>query len=382
MKRAFLYIITFVNLIGFTSCEEEDSLNFTAVPDPEGVSFENSFQPEYLLSEETETNIAERFFWNPVNFDAPVNVSYDLLASTDPDFGTSEIIATTTNTNQAVTVEQLLGFAEDMGLDNDPETTGDDGLPNNTGEVYFRVHAYTGTGTANSIDVMSDIQPLTVTWIERAPVGAGCDPIYIVGAAAVDAGWEWSSPIVFNCDSNVYTSNLELTNDTFRFFENEGDWESGLSYTYYVEEGYTIDPLLENAEDGDSNFYFNGTPGIYNIVVDNNAKTITVEESDPYILVGDAVPGNWSFDGAVQAEETAPYIRTATLPFNSGIFRFFTESGNWDSSLNYAYFDDLGYTIDDEIVSAEDADGNLSFIGEPGSYTITINSQEKTITLE
>tara|TARA_B100000378_G_scaffold241486_1_gene210282 strand:+ start:16907 stop:18052 length:1146 start_codon:yes stop_codon:yes gene_type:complete len=380
MKRAITYLLSLTLSMGLISCEE-DSLNFTAKPDPEGISFENSFQSEYLLSEETETNIAERFLWNSVNFDAPVNISYDLRASTDPDFTTSEIIGTTSSTNQSVTIAQLISFAEELGLDDDPETTGDDNLPNNTGEVYFQVHAYSGTGAANSVDVVSEVQPITIRWIERAPETAGCDPIYIVGAAAVNAGWEWSSPIIFNCDNNIYSASLELTNDTFRFFETEGDWESGLNFPYFEDDGYTIDPLLENAEDADSNFYFNGTPGIYTLKVDNNEKTISLENSKSYILVGDAVPGNWSFDNAVEARETSPYIRTATLLFTNGIFRFFTDTGNWDSGLNYSYFEDQEYTIDENIVSAEDDDGNFSFVGNAGTYTITINSLDKTITL-
>ena len=84
------------------------------------------------------------------------------------------------------------------------------------------------------------------------------------------------------------------------------------------------------------------------------------------------MPGNWSFDNAVEARETSPYIRTATLLFTNGIFRFFTDTGNWDSGLNYSYFEDQEYTIDENIVSAEDDDG---------TYTITINSLDKTITL-
>ncbi|CAL65024.1 SusF/SusE family outer membrane protein [Christiangramia forsetii] len=383
MKKALFILFSFMSVFAFISCEEEENLIFTAQPDPEGVSFENSFQAQYLLSEETASNIAERFLWNPVNFDAPVNVTYDLEASLDPEFSTSEIIGTTSETNQVVTVDQLLEFAEEMGLDADPETTNEDGTPNNLGEVFFRIHAYTGTGAANTVEMYSDIQPLSIKWIEKVATGAGCDPIYVVGAAAVDAGWNWASPIVFNCEDKVYTAMLSLTNDNFRFFETEGDWESGLNYTYFSEEGYTIDPIFENAEDGDSNFSFVGTPGVYIVVVNMNDKTITAEAAKSYYLVGDGVPAGWSWDNPVEVAVTGAGIRQATFNFSgTGAFRVFTTKDDWNSGINYPTYEEMGYTIDPDLANAEDADSNFTFVGEPGTYTFTINDVEKTITIE
>lgn len=384
MKKASLLILAFITLLGLHSCDEEDSLEFVAQPSSEGVTFGNSFSAEYLLSEETGSNIAERFFWNQADFDAPVNITYDLEASIDPEFSDFDLVGTTTETNQAVTVDRLLGYAEDLGLDDDPESVDmNTGLPNNTGEVYFRLHAYTGSGEANTVDVYSDIQPLTIRWIEKVATDAGCPSLWVVGAAAVDAGWNWDSPIEFLCNSEVYTARVNLTNDTFRFFETQGDWDSGLNYTYFEEDGYTIDPLFENAADGDTNFRFIGTPGIYEVVVDDNAKTITLTASTPYYLIGDGVPSGWNWDNPVEAVETSPYIRTATLNFNStGAFRFFTVRDDWNTGLNYPYFEDAGYTIDPLFENAEDGDSNFSFVGTSGTFTITINDLEKTITLE
>lgn len=384
MKKTILLFGMFLAVFSLTSCDEEDNLVFTAQPDPEGVNFENSFSSEYLLSEDTGTNIAERFFWNPVDFDAPVNITYDLEASLDSEFATGNILGSTSNTNQAVTIDQLLDYAEDLGLDNDPETTGEDGLANNTGQVYFRIHAYAGTGAANTVELYSDATPLTIRWIEQAANTSGCASIYIVGAAAVDAGWEWTSPIEFFCEDNVYTARVELTNDIFRFFETEGDWASGLNYVYYEEEGYSIDADFENAADGDSNFSFVGTPGIYELVVDSNAKTITLTPSTPYYLVGDGVPTGWNWDDpVVSVVETSAYIRTATLEFSgSGVFRIFTAFNDWNSGINYPTFEEMGFTIDANLENAADGDSNFAFVGTPGTYTMTINTLEKTISLE
>lgn len=387
MKKTAIIILSMVIFVMLNACEE-DNLTFTAQQPEEDIAFTNSFAAEYLISEDIENNLAERFVWNTVDFGASVNINYELQGSVDADFETFTVLGSSTATNLGITVGQLLAFAEELGLDDDPATTDPDtGSPNNTGQVFFRLRAFTGTGAANSVEEFSNVQAIAIVWIEKQEAGAGCSPIYALGAAT-DAGWAWDSPVVMSCENGVYTGRTNLYNraapgddETFRFFVEEGNWDDFYSYDYYSSGGYTIDPLLDDAGD-DSNFIFTGTPGIYEITIDDNEKTITLTESMPYFMVGDAVPGNWSFEGAAQLEEIAPYIRTVTADFSTGIFRFFTVEGDWGSDLKYTYFEDLEYTIDPALASADDADGNFQFVGTPGAYTITINARDKTITLE
>ncbi len=382
MKNIKFILASFLLIFSLSSCEDEDGLIFTARPDSDGISFSNSFSSEYLLSDETSSNIAERFIWNSANFDAPVNVTYEVHGSIDPTFEEFDIIGSTSETNLGITVEELLTFAFDLGLDDDPATTTETGSPNNTGQVFFRLRAFTGAGSANTVEMMSEPQPLTITIIERTEV-SGCDPFYVVGAGAVDAGWDWDSPIEFACDSDVRVARMELTNDNFRFFTTEGDWGSGLNYPYFEDLGYTIDPLFENAEDGDSNFSFVGTPGIYEVIIDDNDRTITVNPSSPFYLVGAAiVQTGWSWDNRAEVPEVNAYVFRNEVELTNEAFRFFTVDGDWGSGLNYPYFVDEGYTIDERFENAEDGDSNFSFVGDPGTYTLTVNMQEKTITLE
>ena len=70
---------------------------------------------------------------------------------------------------------------------------------------------------------------------------------------------------------------MNLSNDALRFFTVRDDWGSGRNYPFYETEGYTIDANFENANDGDSNFRFVGTPGTYTLYMDTIAKTITLE---------------------------------------------------------------------------------------------------------
>ncbi|MGB6151528.1 MAG: SusE domain-containing protein [Pricia sp.] len=381
MKK-ILYFLLAISLSLNVGCDEETGPVFEAQASEEVFNFVNEFANEYALSEETEDNIADRLIWNDADFNVQSNITYEIQGSIDPTFDNFEIVGSTNETNFPVLVSQLLNFAEALGLDDDPNTSTEAGTPNNLGQVFFRVRAFLGTGAANTEEMMSEVQPMNILWLEQMPTGGPCPSLWVVGAAAVDAGWDWATPIEFICNEGVYTARVSLINDSFRFFEIEGDWDSGLNYLYFTDEGYTIDDQLENAGDGDSNFTFVGTPGIYEFVVDDNAKSITLTASTPLFLLGDAVPGGWDWTAPIEAPETSAYIRTATLEFNTGIFRFFAVRDDWNSGLNYPYFEDLGYTIDSNFENAEDGDSNFNFVGSPGTYALTINELERTITLE
>src|SRR5690606_26146921 len=77
----------------------------------------------------------------------------------------------------------LINYAEDAGLDNDPETLD---IPN-TGTLYFRVRAYPGTNS--STEKFSPVQALAVELLES---GDGEAPafrnLFLVGNATA-ADW-------------------------------------------------------------------------------------------------------------------------------------------------------------------------------------------------
>ncbi len=64
----------------------------------------------------------------------------------------------------------------------------------------------------------------------------------------------------------------------FRFFQQAG-W--GASYNYPWFAGGSVTALLVNANDGDSNFKFVGTPGNFKITVNLIDKIITMEAVAP-----------------------------------------------------------------------------------------------------
>lgn len=382
MKNIVLTLMSLILIIG-AGCETEDNLVFQLAEETEEVSFTNDLLAEYVISESFASNVAERLTWEAANFGAPVNVSYELSAGLAADMSDGAVISTTNKTNVAVTVEQLLGFAEDLGLDSDPATTTEDGQPNNTGVVYFQLHAYAGTANDEDATITSEIIALNITVLEVQEDGT-CEGFYIVGDGAPDAGWAFATAIQMNCENDVQTVQLRLANDIFRFFTEDGNWDSGLNYTYFADEGYTIDENFElNADDADNNFLFVGTPGIYNLTVDNVNKTITLEEAGNYFLVGDGTQAGWDWTAPVVLELIDPYVYQGSVELNpSGAFRVFTTEGDWDSGRNYPFYEDAGFTIDAELINAEDGDSNFTWSGAAGTYTLTVNEADLTITVE
>lgn len=134
------------------------------------------------------------------------------------------------------------------------------------------------------------------------------EQLFLVGAGVPAAGWNWDSPVEMTLTSeDIMEVTTDLANDSFRFFTEDGVWESGLNYPYFISEGYTIGPNFEDAQDGDNNFRFVGNPGLYKIIVNGVDLTITATE-----VVGNArivVPGNhqgWTPATAPQLEASSP----------------------------------------------------------------------------
>jgi hypothetical protein len=249
------------------------------------------------------------------------------------------------------------------------------------------------TGTAGEYFLEIDTENETIT-LGPAVVGPNCnyDQLWVVGAGA--NGWNWDNPVQISCTgTGVYEGNINLKNDAFRFFTDAvTQWSStSFNYPYYENEGYTIDSRLENAGDGDSNFRFTGTPGDYGLTIDDVNKTITLSdpiklcELDQLWLVGAGVPdAGWGWDSPVALPCTGAGVYSGQVTFANDAFRFFTDATlEWGSpSFNFPYYVGEGYTIDANFEDALDGDNNVRFIGTPGTYTLTIDTVNRTITLQ
>ncbi|NRA92563.1 MAG: hypothetical protein HRU26_07740, partial [Psychroserpens sp.] len=224
------------------------------------------------------------------------------------------------------------------------------------------------------------------------------DQLYGVGAGLTDTGWDWGNPAVFSCVADgIYsgTVNLQSTadNNNFRFFTVLDDWASGRNYPFYADAGYTIDSNLVNAMDGDLNFAFVGTDGEYTVTIDTNNLTISLTageascEFDQLYGVGAGlVDTGWDWGNPAVFTCTSNGVYSGTVALQSGDgtnnFRFFTILDDWASGRNYPFYTDAGYTIDSDLVDAMDDDNNFAFVGTDGTYTITIDTNNLTISVD
>jgi hypothetical protein len=371
---ALLWLI--MSTFMFTSCnEQEDELIIVDLSTSE-ISFENTFAAEYLLSEATAENIADRFIWNKPT---PLTTNnYELEASAFSDFLTVTSIGRTTTNNHIVLISQMMDLAGQLNLDNDPTTTDLNGDPNNSGVVYFRVKASVGNGGAGTDEIVSEIQTVNIKIIEQVLDAGECNSLYVLGDATSDIGWNFPGAEV-TCLQGVLEVKVKLIGGFMNFFTIPGDWNSALDYNYFENEGYTIDANFENT--GNS-FKFIGTPGIYTITIDQIAKTMVLQESSSLWAVGGAVPGGWGFnDDTIEFIENTPNIWSASITLFNDIFRFFNTFNTWDTNNSMTFYEEEGYTIDSNFVNDGSGDGNFNFVGAPGTYTLTINDIDKTISL-
>lgn len=358
--------------VGSWACEkDEDRIVLQPGTSPELEASASSI----LLEEEKASEEALTLNWLRADFGYDAQINSTLLIKNRTQESYAEAMALDMGTGDSYTFTQasLNEIALEMGIE-----------ANNSGTLDMKIES--------SVSEFVDSVVSNEVSVEVTPYNQACPSIYVVGAGAVEAGWGWGSPVEFLCEENVYQATIALTNDTFRFFTTEGDWASGLNFPYYVEEGYTIDPAFEDAMDGDNNFRFLGQPGTYTLTVDDNAKTILLspaEGENVYFLVGSAISASgWNWDNptafAVETESGVYKVKTEIVngTGNENAFRFFTTFADWGSGLNFPYFTGEGYTIDSVLINAEDNDSNFKFTGETGVYTITIDTNDKVITIE
>jgi len=103
------------------------------------------------------------------------------------------------------------------------------------------------------------------------------EELYMTGAAVGD--WSWEAGVYIELtklDDGIFEATAEFTQDeTFRFFA-QPDWgPRSFNYPYFD----NVDPLFENAEDGDSNFKFVGETGSFKVTVDFTTSTVSMESA-------------------------------------------------------------------------------------------------------
>jgi starch-binding outer membrane protein SusE/F len=273
MKNIYKILIAFIGVLA-VSCNADDVENRPVIgvgTAPVLLTPQSDFS--IVLSKETEKEIATTVTWNKATYAGnPVVVNYTIqIAKAGTNFKSPVTVTNTTAVSQELTVEELNsalvngGFIEKEVNDVDlriKAVIGADGLPQYSNSVTFKATPY------------------------HAPLASSH---WLVGGAT-PGGWSWDGdaetefPLVAG-QTKIYEVSLVLKNgEAFReFLSNDftsgGNWGSDNSHNfeYYANAGYTIDPELENANDGDKNFKYTGATGLRVFKIDNVAKTITLD---------------------------------------------------------------------------------------------------------
>lgn len=78
----------------------------------------------------------------------------------------------------------------------------------------------------------------------------------------------------------VFEATTDFESGAFRFFGQAGWLPDSYNYPYFANNDGTIDELLENANDNDSNFQFTGSSGSYHVKVNINDYKVEMEAAN------------------------------------------------------------------------------------------------------
>ena len=292
-KQISILMILVISMISFTACTDEDNLRFTAPEEVEQLTITNDVLPEYLISTQTLDNVAERFTWETPDFGVESNINYNLEYSLDGTFESPSVLASTSELQTAVTVEQIFNVAtQEIGLDTDPETpfvdeNGDpildengDPIPNDSGELFLRVNAQLGTDNAdNSPESISETIVMNIQMVEQGDGGgAALKDLFLVGAATAP-GWDNGNnnpPMVRDPENpNLYTYTGKFLNDEFKVLEQRGAWQPqwgiGPNGNLASSEDLGEDPNVFEITDGE---------GYYTLTLDLDNLTFSIDPFD------------------------------------------------------------------------------------------------------
>lgn len=356
MKNLKIIGLFILAVAGLSSCEDDDNLIYTAQTPSENVAFTSTFLNEYVLTDETKANVAERFVWNSPDFGIATPNAYDLQGSATEDFAEVLELGSTPNNNKAVTVEEMLELATIAGLDNDPSTAD---MPN-TGVLYFRVRAYVGDGAENAPESFSEVTALNVVLPEDTGAGSGIEMSSwgIVGSAANDWGATPDIPFYTTETPDVIVSYANLIAGEIKFRENN-TWGGDLGDA-------TLDGILD--ADPDNNIVI-AEAGSYKVTINLSDNSYTIEEYF-WGIVGSAAPNGWDGPNVKLAYDYNTDTFKAVVQLIDGEMKV-RMNDKWDTSYGDGNLDGVLDT---------DADNNI--VVTAGYYLLTVNFNTLEYTLE
>ncbi|HEY3404409.1 MAG TPA: SusE domain-containing protein [Ohtaekwangia sp.] len=362
MKNIRIFFLFLLAAGCLASCDE-DITKAKVKADVDANELSEPSSDSYILSMDDKDDVMETFEWTATDFGFDASVTYTLeFDRAENNFENPTEFASTNN---------FLGAEVNVGAFNDL-LLGAGLTPEEVTQIEIRVVSW----------VNDNVEPVysNVRTIEVASYATSFPPIWGMGAAL--KGWgpwpanavEWQSSEYKKYSTIAYFTSGE----TFRWFAQLGWDGTAYNYPYFT----SVSPLFENANDGDSNLRLVGSTGWYKVDVDLGAKTVVAEEVDePVMYMTGAGIGGWDQPGtgvSIKMTYLKPGVFQADAPFVSGeTWRFFGQA-NWSPvSYNYPFFE----SVPDHFENAGDGDLNFRVVGESGTKKITVDINEKTVTL-
>lgn len=355
-------------MFAIISCDNEDYLIFTAINEEE-VKIQNEFLPVYKLSEQTKSNVMERFVWNEPDFGAPSTITYVFEVSTSSNFSSIDLSSgDISDNNFALSVKSAWDLATSIGLDDDPSTNASDGSPNNSGVLYARVKAFAGTSStgANSSSTTSKISSVNIEIIEKS---LDCEEALISSFGLVGSGtkngWDGPDESLYKIGDNLFLGAATLSDGVMKIRE-DNDW----AVNYGTGSG-GVGTLTLGGFGND----IPTTSGNYIITVDLANLTYEFKSTDLFGIIGDAAPGGWgsSNDVKLLPDPCAndKYI-AQNVPLTKGVIKI-RQNNDW--GVNY------GTGSGGEGTLTLGGFGNDIPVSEAGTYDIEVDLSALTYTL-
>lgn len=361
-------IFAFLIFLGLASCDNRELIQVdnTAAPITMNLSAEHIF-----LDQNYPDNPALNITWSQAGYTVPVEMNYRIEASATQDFANPYTLGTVAQSVRTATytVSQMNTAAQTIGLIQDVE-----------GKMYLRVTSYLGSNALSSVS--------NVTSVMITPYALTYPSFYLVGAASA-VGWNsGSAQLLYKKDSKsmIYTY---MTPESFRFLGQQA-W-SPLNYSLDVpatdQPNRYFKQTTPNIVFGDhENMKFTDTEGIYllEIDADGTKKSLSATKSalgynyDNLYMVGSI--NGWDAANPITMTKTGEgtFEVTTTLGADAE-FKFIGQKAwaalEWGNILK----DNPGNS---GYVGPKDANSNIVFHGNGGSYKVTVNLKMGTFTIQ
>lgn len=361
MKTLTKFFIGLLMMGAFTACED-DSIKAVLKSDVSPNVLQNPATTTFVLTLDDKDESFATLTWTAPDFGFKASASYTLEADlAGNNFADAVELASTSTLSAALNVGTTNDILLGMGL-----------TPEEPTEVELRVISV----------INGNVEPVvsnTIT-VTLSAYATSFPPIWGMGAGL--KGWgpwpanavEWQSS-----EFRKYETIAYFTNDqTFRWF-GQLDW-GPVSYNYPF--FTSVSSVFVNGNDGDSNLRVAGATGWYKVNVDLGAKTVTaVAVDEPVMYMTGAGIGGWDQPGSgasIKMTYIKPGVFQADANFVSGeTWRFFGQA-NWGPvSYNYPFFT----SVPDHFENAADGDSNFRVVGASGTKKVTVDINEKTVTL-